>query len=377
MLKDLDDMSISLEHLSKFSRFFQKKDGHITDRDYNTLKRLFMNQKIKSRGATSKSNNFLNSKSAFVNKKNDVSEYDSIKEYFSKALSSPLLTASEERTLASQLKSCDAQIKSFEKKLLIASKKDIIKVKSFLKAISNKKNQIFQSFTKSNLRLVVSITKKYANKGVPLIDLIQEGNIGLMRAVKKFDHTRGFKFSTYAAWWIHQSITRSIMDQSRSIKVPVYILEKSAKVFKANKMLEEKLSRKPEMFEIAIEVELPIEAVRQILDSGSDTLSLDSPISTEENASFIDFLEDKRSLQDDLSSHSSLQTTINVALEGLEDREKEIINLRFGINNSEILTLDEIGKKFGLTRERIRQIEKKALKKIQKNYGFSLKGFLN
>jgi RNA polymerase primary sigma factor len=349
----------------------------MTDRDYNSLKRLFMNQKIKSRGATSKSNNFLNSKSAFVNKKNDVSEYDSIKEYFSKALSSPLLTASEERTLASQLKSCDAQIKSFEKKLLIASKKDIIKVKSFLKAISNKKNQIFQSFTKSNLRLVVSIGKKYANKGVPLIDLIQEGNIGLMRAVKKFDHTRGFKFSTYAAWWIHQSITRSIMDQSRSIKVPVYILEKSAKVFKANKMLEEKLSRKPEMFEIAIQVELPIEAVRQILDSGSDTLSLDSPISTEENASFIDFLEDKRSLQDDLSSNSSLQTTINEALEGLEDREKEIINLRFGINNSEILTLDEIGKKFGLTRERIRQIEKKALKKIQKNYGFSLKGFLN
>ena len=131
------------------------------------------------------------------------------------------------------------------------------------------------------------------------------------------------------------------------------------------------------MFEIAIEVDLPIEAVKQILDSGSDTFSLDSPISTEENASFMDFVQDERILQDELSAHSSLQETINLALSNLEEREKEIINLRFGINNSEVLTLDEIGRRFNLTRERIRQIEKKALKKIEKNYGLCLKGFLN
>ena len=326
---------------------------------------------------SSKSNTFLNSKSTFIPGKGDSSEYESVKEYFSKALMSPLLTSSEEKTLSSQIKSCDAQILSFEKRMLNCEESEKNKIESFLKAVKNKKNQIFQTFTKSNLRLVVSIAKKYANKGVPLIDLIQEGNIGLMRAVQKFDHTRGFKFSTYAAWWIHQSITRSIMDQSRSIKVPVYILEKSAKVYKANKELEEKLSRKPEIFEIAEEVGLPSEAVKQILDSGSDTFSLDSPISSEENTSFMDFLEDETLLQDELSAHSSLQEKINQAISQLEEREQQIINLRFGINDSQILTLDEIGQRFNLTRERIRQIEKKALKKIEKNYGLALKGFLN
>ena len=326
---------------------------------------------------SSKSNTFLNSKSTFIPGKGDSSEYESVKEYFSKALMSPLLTSSEEKTLSSQIKSCDAQILSFEKRMLNCEESEKNKIESFLKAVKNKKNQIFQTFTKSNLRLVVSIAKKYANKGVPLIDLIQEGNIGLMRAVQKFDHTRGFKFSTYAAWWIHQSITRSIMDQSRSIKVPVYILEKSAKVYKANKELEEKLSRKPEIFEIADEVGLPSEAVKQILDSGSDTFSLDSPISSEENTSFMDFLEDETLLQDELSAHSSLQEKINQAISQLEEREQQIINLRFGINDSQILTLDEIGQRFNLTRERIRQIEKKALKKIEKNNGLALKAFLN
>ena len=314
---------------------------------------------------SSKSNTFLNSKSTFIPGKGDSSEYESVKEYFSKALMSPLLTSSEEKTLSSQIKSCDAQILSFKKRMLDCEESEKNKIESFLKAVKNKKNQILK------------IKKKYANKGVPLIDLIQEGNIGLMRAVQKFDHTRGFKFSTYAAWWIHQSITRSIMDQSRSIKVPVYILEKSAKVYKANKELEEKLSRKPEIFEIAKEVGLPSEAVKQILDSGSDTFSLDSPISSEENTSFMDFLEDEALLQDELSAHSSLQDKINQAISQLEEREQQIINLRFGINDSQILTLDEIGQRFNLTRERIRQIEKKALRKIEKNYGLALKGFLN
>jgi RNA polymerase primary sigma factor len=331
------------------------------------------------KSSNSTSNSFLASKNKYLStsKDNSLSEYDSLNEYFSKALITPLLSRKEEKILASQLKSCEDQIVSFNKKLTKCQPKDENKIKSFIKALEFKRDQFFHSFTKANLRLVVSIAKKYSNRGIALNDLIQDGNVGLMRAVKKFDHTKGFKFSTYAAWWINQSISRSIMDQARSIKVPVYILEKSAKVFKANKELESKLNRKPEIFEIAEVVGLPVEAIKQILDSGSDTLSLDAPISNQDQTCFKDFLEDDNMLQDEVSDQRFLKEKISKILLCLDEREREIINLRFGIDDSQILTLDEIGKKFNLTRERIRQIEKKALKKIKRTSGDFLGGFIN
>ena len=324
---------------------------------------------------SSKKNNFLNAKNGYLYNESAGQEFESVKDYFSRALVTPLLSAVEERELASKIRNCKDKISTLRKRLSKNSKDS--KTISFIKVFEQKKSQLVQSFTKANLRLVVSIAKKYGGRGLPLLDLIQDGNVGLIRAVEKFDHTKGFKFSTYAAWWIHQSITRSIMDQSRTIKVPVYILEKSAKVFKAYKTLEDKLNRKPEFFEIAEIVDLPEEAIKQILESGSDTFSLDTPISNEENATFADFLEDDNDKPDELSAKISLSQSISSALTQLDQREKEIIEMRFGFNGSNTYTLDEIGNKYNLTRERIRQIEKNALKKIQRIEGDKLKSFMN
>tara|TARA_B100000131_G_scaffold117769_1_gene114593 strand:- start:41589 stop:42578 length:990 start_codon:yes stop_codon:yes gene_type:complete len=322
-----------------------------------------------------KKNNFLNAKNGYMFNDNSGQEFESVKEYFSRALVTPLLSAVEEKELASKIKNCKEKLTTLKKQSIKKGQEG--KINSFIKVFEQKKSQLIQAFTKANLRLVVSIAKKYSGRGLPLLDLIQDGNVGLIRAVEKFDHTKGFKFSTYAAWWIHQSITRSIMDQSRTIKVPVYILEKSAKVFKAFKSLEEKLNRKPEFYEIAEIVDLPEEAVKQILESGNDTFSLDSPISNEENATFADFLEDEADKPDDLSAKIALSQSISSALTQLDQREKEIIEMRFGFNGSNTYTLDQIGNKYNLTRERIRQIEKNALKKIQRIEGEKLKSFLN
>jgi RNA polymerase primary sigma factor len=243
---------------------------------------------------------------------------------------------------------------------------------------SDRARKLKERFIKANLKLVISVARKYMGRGLPLSDLIQEGNLGLIRAVEKFDHTKGNKFSTYAVIWIIQSITRMLLDQVRTIKVPAYVLEKANSVYKISYALEKELGRRPLPEEIASELGMSVEHVEQILKGKDDVAHLDLPIGEAEGSTWLDFLPDKKSLTpDSVVVNQALKDKIKDALSILTPREEETIKLRFGIGYETKYTLDEIGKKFNLTRERIRQIEKEALKKLAKSeQGEVLRGFL-
>jgi RNA polymerase primary sigma factor len=223
-----------------------------------------------------------------------------------------------------------------------------------------------QELTSANLRLVVSIAKRHVGRGVPILDLVQEGNLGLMRAVQKFDHTKGFKFSTYATWWIRQAITRAIADQSRTIRVPVHMVESINKVLRAQRTLAAKLERDPTIPELAEEVDLPPDKVEEILRIASqDPLSLDTPIGDEDDTSMADFIADKGAAPLDLAARKLLEQTVKDVLGDLSERESEVVRLRFGLEDGRPRTLEEVGREFGVTRERIRQIESKTLAKLR------------
>ena len=259
---------------------------------------------------------------------------DPVRMYFKEIGKVPLLTAEEERELAIRIEQGDEEAK---KKLC-----------------------------ESNLRLVVSIARRYLNRGLSFLDLIQEGNLGLIKAVEKFDYTKGYKFSTYATWWIRQAITRSIADQARTIRIPVHMVETINKLIRISRQLLQEYGREPPSEEIAKEMGISVEKVREIKKISQDPVSLETPIGEEEDSHLGDFIPDEDIPSPvDAAAYSMLQKQLREVLDTLSEREKKVLILRFGLDDGRPRTLEEVGREFNVTRERIRQIEAKALRKLR------------
>lgn len=259
---------------------------------------------------------------------------DAVRMYLKEIGKVPLLTGAEERELAIRMEQGDEEAK---KKLC-----------------------------ESNLRLVVSIAKRYLNRGLSFLDLIQEGNLGLIKAVEKFDYTKGYKFSTYATWWIRQAITRSIADQARTIRIPVHMVETINKLIRISRQLLQELGREPTSEEIAKEMGITVEKVREIKKISQDPVSLETPIGEEEDSHLGDFIpDDDVPAPVEAAAYSMLKEQLMEVLDTLSDREKKVLMLRFGLEDGRPRTLEEVGKEFNVTRERIRQIEAKALRKLR------------
>ena len=272
---------------------------------------------------------------------------DPVRMYLKEIGKVPLLTADEEIELAKRIEAGDEDAK--------------------------------KQLAEANLRLVVSIAKRYVGRGMQFLDLIQEGNLGLIKAVEKFDYRKGYKFSTYATWWIRQAITRAIADQARTIRIPVHMVENINKLVRVQRQLLQELGREPTAEEIAEEMKIPVERVREILKISQEPVSLETPIGEEEDSHLGDFIQDENGpVPFDETVDSLLKEQIDEALSTLTDREQKVLRLRFGLDDGRARTLEEVGQVFNVTRERIRQIEAKALRKLRHpSRGKKLRDYMN
>ena len=290
---------------------------------------------------------------------------DPVRMYLKEIGKVPLLTAAEEIDLAMKIEAGVAateELERAEEEGIELPRRDMRRLSRIEQVGLDAKQQLIEA----NLRLVVSIAKRYVGRGMLFLDLIQEGNLGLIRAVEKFDYTKGFKFSTYATWWIRQAITRAIADQARTIRIPVHMVETINKLVRIQRQLLQELGREPTPEEIGEEMGLTAERVREIQKISQEPVSLETPIGEEEDSQLGDFIEDDAAVvPPDAASFSMLQEQLTKVLDGLAERERKVISLRFGLEDGHPRTLEEVGREFGVTRERIRQIESKTLAKLR------------
>ena len=297
---------------------------------------------------------------------------DPVRMYLKEIGKVPLLTADEEIELARKMEAgakAAEKIAELEKEREDAAKKrqdEIDKELAELQKDIAGGEDAKKKLAEANLRLVVSIAKRYVGRGMLFLDLIQEGNLGLIKAVEKFDYSKGYKFSTYATWWIRQAITRAIADQARTIRIPVHMVETINKLIRVSRQLLQELGREPLPEEIAAEMKMPVERVREILKISQEPVSLETPIGEEEDSHLGDFIQDDNvPVPADAAAFTLLKEQLVEVLSTLTDREQKVLRLRFGLDDGRARTLEEVGKEFNVTRERIRQIEAKALRKLR------------
>src|SRR5690606_4114757 len=286
---------------------------------------------------------------------------DLVRVYLNGIGKTALLTAADEVELAKRI---EAGV--FAQHVLDTEEDLSAERRAELRALVRDGQRAKNHLLEANLRLVVSLAKRYTGRGMPLLDLIQEGNLGLIRAVEKFDYTKGFKFSTYATWWIRQAITRGMADQGRTIRLPVHLVEQVSKLSRLKRDLHQKLGREATHEELAAEAGIPAEKVAKLLDHARDPVSLDMPVGSEEDAPLGDFIEDSEATDAESAVISGiLQDDLRRVLATLDEREQNVIRLRYGIDDGQPRTLDQIGKHFGLSRERVRQIEREVMSKLR------------
>lgn len=295
----------------------------------------------------------------------DIKVDDPVRMYLKEIGTIPLLEIDQETDLATKVTKglkAKEKLKQFNDKKITLTDEEIKNYNNDLEVAKGAK----QSLINANLRLVVSIAKRYVGRGMQFLDLIQEGNMGLMKAVDKFDVEKGFKFSTYATWWIRQAITRAVADQARTIRIPVHMVETINKLVRVQRQLVQELSREPTPEEVAERMGFSVEKVQSILKIAQEPISLESPVGEEDDSSLGDFISDKNALNPyEYSEKEMLRRELDEVLSTLTDREEKVLRMRFGLLDGRQRTLEEVGKEFGVTRERIRQIEAKALRKLK------------